>query len=52
MYKKKIALGVAVRCSWWRESCWCTKVSLLGYVHLAINKYQLRLDVQHFLWPV
>jgi len=18
-------------CSWWRESCWCTKVSFLGY---------------------
>ena len=24
----------------------------MGYVHHAINEYQLGLDVQHFLWPV
>ena len=23
----------------------------MGYVHHAINEYQLRLDVQRFLWP-
>ena len=33
--RKRIASGVAVRgdmqwCSWWRESCWCTKVSFMG----------------------
>ena len=27
------------------------KFSFFGYVHHAINKYQLRLDVQCFLWP-
>ena len=27
-------------------------VPILGYVHHAINEYQLRLDVQRFLWPV
>ena len=30
----------------------CTKVSFMEYVHHTINKYQLRLDVQHFLWLV
>ena len=29
-----------------------TKVLLLGYVHYAINKYLVRVDVQCFLWPV
>ena len=36
-------------CSWWRESCWCTKVSFLEYVYHAINEYQLRLDVQQII---
>ena len=35
-----------------RESCWCTKVLFLGEVHQIVNEYQLRLDVQRFLWPV
>ena len=28
------------------------KFSFLGWVHRAINEYQLRLDVQRFLWTV
>ena len=33
--------------SWWRESCWCTSF-IPG---ISAPWHQLRLDVQHFLWP-